>query len=721
MTMDDEAPETRPILSRINDWTLLGSSAKAPVASVPSRISGPAVLLALVLGICSCIYAIKCVIGYRELRPGAMPLNVFDPDEPTWRSVPEWLGKTWLCCAEDFATGIGLLLVGVVFLWLLSRPWLIERHPRLGLVARGGFWTVVFLASFVAMGFMIVNMFVYFNVSRFLTQKMLLMAGTGLEKSVRDEVTLERQLILFLVPLGVITLQLFLVGLLPRWWQWAAYWVCRPVVLAFGVAVFIGLTIMSRSVLGEDFGGFQHNPHVYLVSSYLPGGWQIDEVPLEKDADFLPGDPAIGNLKLEKRPKNIILIVLESTGSQWMHEFGGAWKNTPNLERMVEKEKKGLAFDTTYAISDHTIASAISLFSSMNNHDTENCAVYAARDFPGPNRDFPVPAASTWLKNHDYRTYFTGAGGDAVWEKYKNLGRAFLPYGFDIAKDGSRHWGKEKPNWGFKGDKHDDASMFADAYRCIDDAQEKKQKFFLMMWNYDTHWTYTDGEGPEETWDEAKMPALVLKDQDRLAQFQRYLKAIWRMDRLIGKLYQDLERRGIADDTLIVITGDHGQSFGHHGIWTHGYKLYEEEVRVPLIMINKQLGEYAAENKLGPHNANLCSHIDIWPTIMEICGLPSNSKWQGKSIFNTEIEPAKRHVYMWVGGLSAIREGNYKYIWDKEDSKEYLFNIKDDPAEQTNLLEKERNRALEMRHRLHMWMGWQAYWNEKLLREGKRD
>src|SRR5439155_1613936 len=82
---------------------------------------------------------------------------------------------------------------------------------------------------------------------------------------------------------------------------------------------------------------------------------------------------------------------------------------------------------------------------------------------PGPNKNFPVPAASTWLQNKGYRTYFMGGGGKAVWQGYKNLGEAFLPYGFDIAKDGFKHWGKEKPDWGFKEDDHDDASLFGDA------------------------------------------------------------------------------------------------------------------------------------------------------------------------------------------------------------------------------------------------------------------
>src|SRR5205807_3891166 len=127
------------------------------------------------------------------------------------------------------------------------------------------------------------------------------------------------------------------------------------------------------------------------------------------------------------------------------------WQTTPNLEQIVEVEKKGIVFENSYAISDHTIVSALALFASMNNHNTDNSTIYASRDYPGDNKDFPMPYASHWLQKQGYRTYFLGAGGDfsAGWEKYKNLGRATLPYGFDIAKDDVKHYGAEKPDWPF--------------------------------------------------------------------------------------------------------------------------------------------------------------------------------------------------------------------------------------------------------------------------------
>jgi arylsulfatase A-like enzyme len=228
-------------------------------------------------------------------------------------------------------------------------------------------------------------------------------------------------------------------------------------------------------------------------------------------------------------------------------------------------------------------------------------------------------------------------------------------------------------------------------------------------------------------------PAWLYEDRDssgnpikaeKMLELNRYLNAISRLDTLIAKLYRDLEKRGLADDTLIVITGDHGQSWGHHNTWRHGDKLYDEQCRVPMIMINKHLGDWAQSHDFGPRNSALISSLDMWPSIMDVLGLPCHELWQGKSIFTTEIPADQRRIYMWVGGpVAGVREGDYKYVWDKEDGKQYLFDMVRDPDELHNLVkdEDQRDRVEQMHRQVHMWLGWQTMWNEKMLREGSRD
>src|SRR5262249_22617692 len=137
-----------------------------------------------------------------------------------------------------------------------------------------------------------------------------------------------------------------------------------------------------------------------------------------------------------------------------------------------------------------------------------------------------------------------------------------------------------------------DREMFDDAQRLI--RAVKGDKFFLMMWNYSTHLPYYADSGPD--FDESQVPRAVLNYPELRTDFKRFLWSIHQIDALIFSLYGELERQGIADDTLVVLTSDHGEAFGQHGCLVHGDSLYEEEVRVPLVLINPRLGA------LGGHN-----------------------------------------------------------------------------------------------------------------------
>jgi arylsulfatase A-like enzyme len=791
----DEVPEFeyQPTwLDRVGDFCRIG----APYG-VRNRGRHGAIL-SLVLAVCLFIFIVKSLIAFSELRYegigrsgllGPNGLVIFDPDLPLWISIPTCLGKTWLCCAEDFAVAAAVLLLATLALKYL--PFMQRREGGGSTLLRLAFWALVYIAAYAAMMLMVVNLFLYLGVDRFANFKMLLTWHPLMMHSVKSDTTIARQIAIFVMPLAVLAFQLFLITLLPSLWQRCAYLICRPLMLVAGLVFFIALAGFSRFMLGEDHGGFQHNAYLWALVNNEP----------KADADFLPGFPQLGHPELAHRPKNLIIIVGESLGHNCMHIYHAPvykplfgdetcpWQTTPNLEQIVEHEKKGVVFENSYAISDHTIVSALALFGSMNNHNTDNSTIYASRDYIGPDgrKDFPFPAASRWLQKQGYRTYFCGAGGKFAWEGYKNLGRATLTYGFDIAKDDYRHFGTETPDWPFdrssKGDKWD-MNMFEDAYLCLDDAEAHQQPFYMMLWSFDTHCAYYPNDGPagdempsgwnnfdfwhqgtqydelvhaapKDGWDRTRFwpgflvdtdenrarcqgrssldPAWLYDDRDssgnpikseKMDELNRYLNAVSRLDTLIAKLYRDLEKRGLADDTLIIVTGDHGQSWGHHNTWRHGDKLYDEQCRVPMIMINKHLGDWAVEHDFGPRNSELVSGLDVWPSAMDVMGLPCHELWQGKSMFSTEIPPEQRRIYMWVGGpVAGVREGDYKYVWDKEDGKQYLFNMVDDPDELHNLVrdDDQRDRVERMHRQVHMWQGWQTMWNEKMLREGARD
>src|SRR5205807_2684177 len=170
---------------------------------------------------------------------------------------------TWLCCAEDFAVAMGVLLIGALALKGVSM--LARRTGRSSLALRSIFWLGAYAAAYAVMALMILNFFLYLTIDRFASLNMLLTVHPMVVNSVQRDLSIARQVAIFVIPLAAVALQLLLVNLLPWFWQRLAYLVCRPVTLAAGLALFLGLSFLSRYTLGEDYGGFQHNAAVWAL------------------------------------------------------------------------------------------------------------------------------------------------------------------------------------------------------------------------------------------------------------------------------------------------------------------------------------------------------------------------------------------------------------------------------------------------------------------------
>ena len=86
------------------------------------------------------------------------------------------------------------------------------------------------------------------------------------------------------------------------------------------------------------------------------------------------------------------------------------------------------------------------------------------------------------------------------------------------------------------------------------------------------------------------------------------------LDSYLHRLFQTLKRLNIYDNSMIIITSDHGESFGNHGIMTHGFSLYEEEIRVPLII------KYPSSKPYTGIIEDPVSLVDVLPTILSTLG-----------------------------------------------------------------------------------------------------
>ena len=179
------------------------------------------------------------------------------------------------------------------------------------------------------------------------------------------------------------------------------------------------------------------------------------------------------------------------------------------------------------------------------------------------------------------------------------------------------------------------------------------------------------------------------------------------VDEFLGNVFNIINLR-YKNDCLIILTSDHGESFYEHGLFGHQGSVYEEVLKVPLIII--EMGKKSFRRKV----YDIVQLIDIAPTILEYFGLGIPENFQGRSLLpilkGKSIEKEqiifsecyqknglmkRNHKEGYV--LLSIKKGGWKYIYDEEKEKEYIFNLEQDSSEKSNLSNKNKLKLNEFR------------------------
>ena len=168
----------------------------------------------------------------------------------------------------------------------------------------------------------------------------------------------------------------------------------------------------------------------------------------------------------------------------------------------------------------------------------------------------------------------------------------------------------------------------------------------------------------------------------------RYLEKCAIIDAQVGELVEALEKRGELDNTVIVFTSDHGDMLGDRGIWDKRH-FYEESVGVPLFLAGARIQKEARDCGARVSKA-LVSHLDLYPTILDIAGvgMPSDVRRPGESLLRIldESVAGHDHVIAELATAMMIRTANWKCVFDPQSGGiQQLFNLAGDPEELHNL------------------------------------
>jgi arylsulfatase A-like enzyme/Tfp pilus assembly protein PilF len=358
---------------------------------------------------------------------------------------------------------------------------------------------------------------------------------------------------------------------------------------------------------------------------------------------------------------NVVLITLDTLRADHVGTYGNAQVRTPHLDRLASE---GVVFEQAMTSAPLTLPAHSSIFTGQfpPRHGVRDNGGF----FLGPDQ---VTMAEL-LSDQGFETGATV--GAFVLDSKWGLDQGFATYqdDFDMSKVKAMSL----------------ASIRRPGNEVVDLALKwmdgvAGQRFFSWLHLYDPHAPYV---APEP-----------FKSQ---FQGHPYRGAVAFTDAQVGRVLTFLKDRGLADRTIVVVSGDHGEGLGEHGEDTHGFFIYQSSMHVPLI-VYAPFSETAGRRVAQPVRT-----VDILPTVLDLLQVPVPDALAGVSLApllagarelpNVSMEGYAEamyplHHYGW-SELTATRSDRYKLI---DAPRPELYDLERDPKELNNIYEQRRSVA----------------------------
>jgi arylsulfatase A-like enzyme len=314
------------------------------------------------------------------------------------------------------------------------------------------------------------------------------------------------------------------------------------------------------------------------------------------------------------RDSNIILITIDTVRADHFGSYGYDRDTTPRLDALAEE---GVVFENAWA---HAPSTRYSMPAILTGRYPLNVYYdHSVRPWPGLDR-----RATTIAEILRTRGFETGA----ITNHWYFAPQRRMNQGFDTYDNENSRLHRQDPRLGPASSSGSSSREQTDAaIAFLGDNAERR--FFLWVHYYDPHLQY-------ETHDEVRSFG-----EGELA---RYDQEILFTDLHIGRLLDDLKQRGVYDESIIVVTGDHGEGFGEHGVDQHGYHLYAAQTKVPLIIKVPGVAPRRVTTAVG--------HVDILPTLSNLVGGRATDEMMGQSLLAWMIgeraEDPERYAFQQV-------------------------------------------------------------------------
>ena len=430
----------------------------------------------------------------------------------------------------------------------------------------------------------------------------------------------------------------------------------------------------------------------------------------------------------EKR--NVLLICIDDLRPE-LKSFGAEYIHSPNIDKLANE---GRAFNRHYTNAPTCGASRYTLLTSRYGTASNSALFKRAERLKQPEHSI-APSMPEWFRQHGYTTvsvgkvsHHPGGLGGANWDDPSKLempnawDRHLMPSGAWQHPRGSMHGlanGKIRKNAkehdlieAFDGDdnSYPDGLITTEAITQLSQLARSEQPFFLAVGLIRPHLPFGAPKQYLDLYTEVELPPIPHPEKPshkttwhgsgEFMKYQRqgrdprtdpefadevrrhYAACVSYADTQVGKLLKHLERAGMADNTIILLWGDHGWHLGEHAIWGK-HALFEESLHSPLIIHTPDMP------KPGEQSAAIVETVDIFPTLCELAGLRQPDFTDGSSLLAQMNDPkSPGHAAIAYNGKGqTIRTDRYRLILHKDGYAE-LYDHTSCDAETKNLANK---------------------------------
>jgi arylsulfatase A-like enzyme len=410
--------------------------------------------------------------------------------------------------------------------------------------------------------------------------------------------------------------------------------------------------------------------------------------------------------KGKKKLPNIVLLAVDSLLADHMSCYGYNRNTTPHIDKFAES---GTLFERTYSAHIPTTSAYASMLTGRDCFGTQ---VVALRHQGGLRKD--IKTLPEILKKEGYNTTCVGFSGNPS------------SRGFDTYLD--------YPSWGSwnEGRSPKAQNLNEVAIPELDRLSKKNDPFFLFLRHMDPHAPYLPPEPYERMFyhgDECDLKNKSMKPVKDFKPFSdffaswmppgitdkdyviaQYDGAVAYMDACIQSIFNALEAKGIMDETIIILNGDHGETLYDHECWFDHHGIYDVTLHVPLII------RYPGAVPAGSRVAGFNQHKDLVPTILELAGLAKKrNPYDGQSLMpmaRGEVPSHESEFYItectWMR-KHGWRTPEWKLIVALEPDFHFkptveLYNLVTDPGEDNNVAAENPDIVRALKKRMNEWV-----------------